>query len=134
MSLSIGAIAGIAFGSCYLCMACSGLCLDLNEGKCCCQKRKRRRAQERFNTELAQIMSSTTPSVIIVNIALVPEAQRDIFISGLMIGIDGTNKSLLDGFEREWPDDVECTQSVVDSLKSKDVWNLDEDIYKKYQL
>ena len=62
------------------------------------------------------------------------DALRDIFISGLMVGIDGTNKNSFDGFEREWPDDVDCTQSVVDSLKSKGLWDLDEDSYKKYQL
>ena len=62
------------------------------------------------------------------------DALRDIFISGLMVGIDGTNKNSLDGFEREWPDDVDCTLSVVESLKSKGVWDLSEDIYKKYQL
>jgi len=62
------------------------------------------------------------------------DSQRDIFISGLMIGIDGTNKNSIDGFEREWPDDVECTPSVIESLKLKGVWDLDEDIYKKYQL
>ena len=62
------------------------------------------------------------------------DALRDIFISGLMVGIDGTNKNLLDGFEREWPDDVDCTLSVIESLKSKKLWDLDDDIYKKYQL
>ncbi|MCW8894942.1 menaquinone biosynthesis decarboxylase [Sulfurimonas sp.] len=62
------------------------------------------------------------------------DAIRDIFISGLMVGIDGTNKNLLDAFNREWPDDVECTPSVVESLKSKGIWDLDEKIYKKFQL
>ena len=62
------------------------------------------------------------------------DAQRDIFISGLMVGVDGTNKNRLDGFSREWPDDVDCTQSVVDNLKTKAVWDFDEKSYKKFQL
>ncbi len=62
------------------------------------------------------------------------DALRDIFISGLMVGIDGTNKTLLDGFTREWPDDVDCTKSVVEYLKKKDLWDLDEKLYKKFQL
>jgi 4-hydroxy-3-polyprenylbenzoate decarboxylase len=62
------------------------------------------------------------------------DAQRDVFISDLMVGIDGTNKNKLDNFEREWPDDVECTQSVVDSLKKRGLWDLDDKIYNKYQL
>ena len=62
------------------------------------------------------------------------DALRDIFISGLMVGIDGTNKNLLDGFDREWPDDVDCTLSVVESLKSRGIWDLSEKEYKKFQL
>ena len=62
------------------------------------------------------------------------DALRDIYTSGLMVGVDGTNKNLLDNFHREWPDDVECTSSVVESLKSRGIWDLDEKIYKKYQL
>ena len=62
------------------------------------------------------------------------DAQRDIFVSGLMVGVDGTNKNKFDGFTRRWPDDVDCTQSVVNFLKEKGVWDLDEEIYKKLQL
>lgn len=62
------------------------------------------------------------------------DALRDIFVSGLMVGIDATTKNMLDNFTREWPGDVECTQSVVASLKAKGVWDLDENIYQKFQL
>ena len=62
------------------------------------------------------------------------DAQRDIFVSGLMVGIDATNKNILDSYDREWPDDVDCTPSVVESLKDRGIWDLDDDIYKKYQL
>jgi len=62
------------------------------------------------------------------------DAQRDIYTSGLMVGVDGTNKTELDGFTRRWPDDVDCTASVVDSLKKRNIWDLDDKTYKKYQL
>ena len=62
------------------------------------------------------------------------DALRDIYISGLMVAIDGTNKNSLDSFERRWPDDVDCTQSVVESLKLKGVWDLSEKLYEKFQL
>jgi 4-hydroxy-3-polyprenylbenzoate decarboxylase len=62
------------------------------------------------------------------------DAQRDIYTSGLMVGIDGTNKSAIDGFTRRWPDDVECTQSVIETLKEKSLWDIDEILEKKYQL
>ena len=62
------------------------------------------------------------------------DAIRDIYISGLMVGIDGTNKTIIDRFDREWPDDVECTQLVIESLKSKGLWDLEEKLYEKFQL
>ncbi len=62
------------------------------------------------------------------------DALRDVFVSGLMVGIDGTNKTLLDGFTREWPADVDCTQSVVDSLKHRGIWDFDDELYNKFQL
>jgi len=62
------------------------------------------------------------------------DAQRDIFVSGLMVGVDGTNKNALDGFTRRWPDDVDCTKSVVDSLKEKGIWDFDDKLFHKYQM
>lgn len=62
------------------------------------------------------------------------DVLRDLFISDLTLGLDATNKGLIDGFEREWPDDVECTPSVVDSLRERGLWDLDEKLLQKYQL
>jgi len=62
------------------------------------------------------------------------DALRDIFVSGLLVGVDGTNKNALDGFTREWPDDVDCTTDVVERLKKKGVWDFDDRLYSKFQL
>ena len=62
------------------------------------------------------------------------DAQRDIFINENLVGIDGTNKNEIDNFTREWPDDVECTTSVVESLKDRGIWNLDDETFKNLQL
>ena len=62
------------------------------------------------------------------------DAQRDVFVSGLLVGIDGTNKNSFDGFTREWPGDVECTPSVIESLKQRGIWDLEENLQEKYQL
>ncbi len=62
------------------------------------------------------------------------DAQRDLFVSGLMVGVDGTNKTALDGFNREWPDDVDCTMSVVQSLKERGLWDLDDKSFNEFQL
>ncbi|MBA1432910.1 MAG: menaquinone biosynthesis decarboxylase [Epsilonproteobacteria bacterium] len=62
------------------------------------------------------------------------DAQRDIFVSGLMVGVDGTNKNSLDGFTREWPDDVDCSKDVVKRLQQRGIWDFDEKSYNKFQL
>lgn len=62
------------------------------------------------------------------------DALRDIYRSESIVAIDGTTKTELDGFEREWPADVECTPSVVHRLKSLGLWDLDEKLEKRYQL
>jgi 4-hydroxy-3-polyprenylbenzoate decarboxylase len=74
------------------------------------------------------------PYMLIWRVTNNMDALRDVYISGLMVGIDGTKKNALDGFTREWPDDVDCTKSVVDSLKARGIWDLDDATYEKYQL
>jgi len=74
------------------------------------------------------------PYMLVWRVANNIDAQRDVYVSGLMVGLDGTNKNALDGYTREWPGDVECTPSVVATLKEKGVWDLEESLEKKYQL
>ncbi|MFA6761101.1 MAG: menaquinone biosynthesis decarboxylase [Sulfuricurvum sp.] len=62
------------------------------------------------------------------------DATRDIWVSALMVGVDGTTKSAIDGYHREWPKDVDVTPSVVEKLKKMGVWSLDDRLYDKYQL
>ena len=62
------------------------------------------------------------------------DAGRDILVNGSIVSIDGTSKNHFDGFERQWPGDVNCTPSVVSKLKSLSLWELDENLEKKYQL
>jgi 4-hydroxy-3-polyprenylbenzoate decarboxylase len=74
------------------------------------------------------------PYMLIWRVTNNMDAQRDVFISGNMVGVDGTNKNQLDGFTREWPDDVDCTKSVVESLKQRGIWDFEETLYDKFQL
>jgi 4-hydroxy-3-polyprenylbenzoate decarboxylase len=62
------------------------------------------------------------------------DAGRDILINGSIVSIDGTCKNHHDGFERQWPGDVNCTSSVVAKLKSLSLWDLEDSLEKKYQL
>jgi len=62
------------------------------------------------------------------------DAQRDFFIHEDMMGVDGTNKSDIDGFEREWPGDVECSVTVLESLHQRGLVNLEDPLFNKFQL
>ena len=74
------------------------------------------------------------PYMLIWRVANNIDAMRDIFTSESMVGIDGTNKNKLDNFYREWPGDVVCTKSVIESLKQRGLWTLDDSLHKKYQI
>ncbi len=78
--------------------------------------------------------SIKNPYMLIWRVVNNMDAGRDIFISGLCIGIDGTNKKEIDGFTRRWPDDVTCTTKIVNSLKQRKLWDLDDKLMKKFQL
>jgi 4-hydroxy-3-polyprenylbenzoate decarboxylase len=62
------------------------------------------------------------------------DALRDVWIEEI-IGIDGTNKNEIDGFNREWPPDVDTTPEVIEKLKKMNLIDgiLEEDL-KKYQV
>jgi len=74
------------------------------------------------------------PYMLLWRVANNLDAQRDIAICGAMVSLDGTTKSTLDGFDREWPKDVVCSSAVVDKLKSLSLWDLEIKKEQKYQL
>ena len=61
------------------------------------------------------------------------DAQRDITLEPF-IAVDGTNKSELDGFTREWPGDTFCTKETLDSLQERGLIDIDEAFIKKFGL
>jgi 4-hydroxy-3-polyprenylbenzoate decarboxylase len=61
------------------------------------------------------------------------DAGRDIILTPF-IAIDGTNKSEVDGYEREWPGDTFCTKEVLDMLQEKGLIDIDEAFIKKFGL
>ncbi|MBD3823508.1 MAG: menaquinone biosynthesis decarboxylase [Epsilonproteobacteria bacterium] len=74
------------------------------------------------------------PYMLIWRVANNIDALRDLFVFGLMVGLDGTNKNQFDGYTREWPGDVECSAHVVQKLKSLGLWELEQTLEDKYQL
>jgi 4-hydroxy-3-polyprenylbenzoate decarboxylase len=74
------------------------------------------------------------PYMLIWRVTNNMDAVRDVYHSESIVAIDGTTKTDLDGFEREWPGDVECTPSVVQRLKELSLWDLDLKLEQKYRL
>jgi len=63
------------------------------------------------------------------------DALRDVWIEGDLVGIDGSNKSKIDGFDREWPLDVDTDKEVIEKLKSLGlIEGIEEEELKKYQV
>ncbi|GIT99589.1 hypothetical protein TSL6_00960 [Sulfurovum sp. TSL6] len=61
------------------------------------------------------------------------DAGRDVMLKPF-IAIDATNKSEVDGYEREWPGDTFCTKEVLDRLQEKGLIDIDEAFIKKFGL
>ena len=60
------------------------------------------------------------------------DAKRDIFLQTEYIGIDATNKSKKDGYNREWPDDTDCDQEVLKSLINRKLIPNNKELLKYY--
>lgn len=74
------------------------------------------------------------PYMLIWRVSNNIDSNRDIFISGQTIGVDATNKNSFDNFNRRWPYDVECTKSVLDSLRERKIINISNEFIEKFQV
>jgi 4-hydroxy-3-polyprenylbenzoate decarboxylase len=62
------------------------------------------------------------------------DALRDVWIDDI-VGIDGSNKNELDGFNRDWPPDVDVDKNVIEKLENLGLINgISEEELKKYQV
>lgn len=62
------------------------------------------------------------------------DAKRDIFLQEDFIGIDATSKSALDGYTREWPEDTNCNQEVIQSLQKRGLITQNKELLKHYHV
>jgi len=62
------------------------------------------------------------------------DVNRDLYINGQTLCLDGTNKNSFDNFQRRWPDDVNCTKSIIDSLIKRKIIDIDDEFIKIHQL
>ena len=62
------------------------------------------------------------------------DSNRDVYIESNTICIDGTNKNSFDNFKRRWPDDVDCTPEVLESLQERGIIDISDEFKKEFQL
>ncbi|APW66506.1 menaquinone biosynthesis decarboxylase [Poseidonibacter parvus] len=62
------------------------------------------------------------------------DSNRDMYFEANTICIDATNKNSFDNYKRTWPDDVDCTPSVLKSLQERGVIDISDEFKKLYQL
>ena len=61
------------------------------------------------------------------------QSCNNIFIDKI-IGVDGTNKSEIDGFTREWPDDVNCSKNIIEDLRKRKLLELKDNEIEFFQI
>jgi 4-hydroxy-3-polyprenylbenzoate decarboxylase len=62
------------------------------------------------------------------------DALRDIFIEEEYFGIDATNKTLLDGYTREWPKDTDCDKEVIKRLIERGLIDNNPEFLRYFQI
>lgn len=76
----------------------------------------------------------TNPYMLLWRVVNNIDSTRDIYLKTNTLCLDGTNKNKFDNFKRRWPDDVNCSYEVLESLRKRDILHIDNKFIKKYQL
>ncbi|ADG94298.1 UbiD family decarboxylase [Arcobacter nitrofigilis DSM 7299] len=76
----------------------------------------------------------SNPYMLIWRVCNNIDSNRDIFIVNDTLGVDATNKNSYDNFQRRWPDDVDCTKSVIDDLRSRGILDCSDELISKFQI
>lgn len=75
----------------------------------------------------------SNPYMLIWRVVNNIDASRDVWLSPF-IGIDATNKNSLDEFHREWPGDVNCAKTTIDSLRQRRILEIGDELIHTYQI
>ena len=62
------------------------------------------------------------------------DSNRDLFIDGHTMCLDATNKNAFDNFNRRWPDDVDCSKEVIESLRERKIIDVSDEFINKFYL
>lgn len=62
------------------------------------------------------------------------DAKRDIFIKADRVGVDATTKGLVEGYERVWPKQTDCTKSVIEDLILRNILENNPELFSKFEI
>ncbi|EAI0689712.1 menaquinone biosynthesis decarboxylase [Campylobacter coli] len=62
------------------------------------------------------------------------DAKRDIFIKVDRVGVDATAKGLVEGYERVWPKQTDCTKSVIEDLILRNILENNPELFSKFEI
>ncbi|EJE0401679.1 menaquinone biosynthesis decarboxylase [Campylobacter coli] len=62
------------------------------------------------------------------------DAKRDIFIKEERLGVDASAKGLVEGYERVWPKQTDCTKSVIEDLILRNILENNPDLFNKFEI
>ena len=74
------------------------------------------------------------PYMLVWRVANNIDSNRDLYIDDNTICLDATNKNSFDNFKRRWPDDVDCTKEVLDSLRQRKILDVSDEFINKFYL
>lgn len=62
------------------------------------------------------------------------DALRDIYVKDGRVLVDASIKGRIDGYDREWPKQTDCTKAVVDELIKKGVVKNEPELFSKFEI
>ncbi|EAH8402412.1 menaquinone biosynthesis decarboxylase [Campylobacter coli] len=62
------------------------------------------------------------------------DAKRDIFIKADRVGVDASAKGLVEGYERVWPKQTDCTKSVIEDLILRNILENNSELFSKFEI
>ncbi len=62
------------------------------------------------------------------------DAKRDIFIKADRVGVDTSAKGLVEGYERVWPKQTDCTKSVIEDLILRNILENNSELFSKFEI
>ena len=62
------------------------------------------------------------------------DASRDVGVREKSVFVDCTDKGALEGYNKEWAVETDCTESVIQSLRARGLIDVDDAFLRAFQI